>query len=129
MKCYLGVGHEREEVASIDVGGYFGESALLHDLPIKVPCCVSFNRCIIYLLCPFVKDLGYLLGWLVKGTWCFRLLQVTCCVCSLKVQATCCVRSLKVQVTCCVRSLKIQHTCCVRPLKVQITWCVRSLKV
>lgn len=36
MKCYLGVGHEREEVASIDVGGYFGETALLHDLPIKV---------------------------------------------------------------------------------------------
>lgn len=36
MKCYVGVGEEREEVASINVGGYFGETALLHDLPTKV---------------------------------------------------------------------------------------------
>lgn len=33
----MGVGHEREEVACISVGGYFGETALLHDLPTKVP--------------------------------------------------------------------------------------------
>lgn len=36
VKCYLGIGHEREEVASIKVGGYFGETALLYDLPTKV---------------------------------------------------------------------------------------------
>ena len=44
MKCYLGVGHEREEVASIDVGGYFGETALLHDLPIKVQAVKGTHR-------------------------------------------------------------------------------------
>ena len=38
VKCYIGLGHEREEVARINVGGYFGETALLHDLPIKVRC-------------------------------------------------------------------------------------------
>lgn len=36
VKCYVGVGHEQEEVACIKVGGYFGETALLHDLPTKV---------------------------------------------------------------------------------------------
>jgi len=36
VKCYVGVGHEREEVARIKIGGYFGETALLHDLPTKV---------------------------------------------------------------------------------------------
>ena len=36
VKCYIGVGHEREEVACIKVGGYFGETALLYDLPTKV---------------------------------------------------------------------------------------------
>lgn len=36
MKCYVGIGQDREEVACIKVGGYFGESALLQDLPTKV---------------------------------------------------------------------------------------------
>ena len=36
VKCYIGVGPEREEVARIKVGGYFGETALLHNLPTKV---------------------------------------------------------------------------------------------
>eukprot|EP00903_Cladosiphon_okamuranus_P018322 g16856.t2 len=35
VKCYIGVGHEREEVARIKVGGYFGETALLHGVPTK----------------------------------------------------------------------------------------------
>lgn len=30
------MGHEREEVTSIGVGGYFGETALLRDEPLKV---------------------------------------------------------------------------------------------
>lgn len=30
------MGHEREEVTSISVGGYFGETALLRDEPLKV---------------------------------------------------------------------------------------------
>lgn len=36
VKCYLGMGHEREEVTSIGVGGYFGETALLRNEPTKV---------------------------------------------------------------------------------------------
>lgn len=36
VKCYLGTGHEREEVTSIGVGGYFGETALLRDELTKV---------------------------------------------------------------------------------------------